>query len=263
MAQSPVQGPVGLTPVPPHIKAKHKRQNRLIIALFILIILPVTFYVGSNRLAEHTVEDWAAHPTLNLGNPTFITIDEPGDYIVWTVPTWTDCTVSFNALPVAGSTDGQTTVSAAGFYPSFSFTATQAGDYLVSCDDPAPSLGGYAMVSTPLPEATVGLIVLGGLGLAVLSGGIGLGLLIRALVENSNEKKRALLAAHPPAPYHQPGPPPVRYAAPPPHPLPPMYAARPPGAGVPSAPAQTPANRPGMPGVQPTRPTTPPWPPAQ
>ncbi len=271
MVRLPVQGPPGggLAPVPAAVKARHKRQNRLLVALIVMMVLPITFYFGSDRWAESIVLDWSAQPTMPYNQTTTIPIEAAGEYIVWTVPARADCEVSFDSQPIIGRAASTMASSGTGFYPSLAFDAPQAGDYQVICH--SDHRDGFAMVSTQIPTATAGLILLAGIGLAMVSAGVGLGLLIHALTQNNKEKRAEAYAAqlvssqrHPgwPPGSHAPGAPaPQPHAGPQPGPARPHPSSQRPAPPSPASGPQPPVTWPPTPGAQPTRPATPPPPP--
>ena len=236
------QPPAGLTPLDPAIRARRRRQNRVIIPLAVMILVPVLVAVGFSRYATSQTQAWLAHQNIPFNAPpTLVHVDGAGTWIVWTLLDRAECTVSLGgaSVPLSPPTTG-TVLEEAGFYNSGSFTAPGPGDYLVACTSALQT--GYAIVSTPSPlgQITAGLFLVIGVGLiGFLTGGI---MLILGLTRNSRERR-------PPAPPPWgpwPGRPatmgPVPPYAPGP-PYPPGPPVRPPGA-APTRPPAPPSPRP-------------------
>jgi len=179
-----------LAPVSPEVKARRKRQNRVIVAVVVLVLVPVLSVTLSNKYVDYVMAEWTSHPTFALN--TSFTVDlDPGDYVVWTFGDTASCTVSLDGTPLATTDPGpQVALASQGIYPSIGFTTRVAGSYLVTCD--ADSSSGYAMVSTGSPIGKATIVRLIGYGLAGAGGILGLVLLIIALVTNSSEKKQRL-----------------------------------------------------------------------
>ncbi len=228
----------GLAPLDPAVLARRRRQNRLIVALVVLVLIPVVAVVGGYRWGTHLEREWMAHPTFAYNTPSIVRIDQAGDYVVWTYGAMADCAVHRGDRDLTGPADPGNAMESAGFFASASFTADQPGDYDLICRSAANS--GYVLVSTasPLGQATGSLLA--GILVGVAAFIVGLILLVRALSRNSREK-RALQTPAAPLPW-----PPGVYPGP--------------GAGV-APPPVWPAGPPVNPAGPPTRPTAPPWPP--
>ena len=177
-----------LAPVSPQVKARHKRQNRVIIAVVVLVLVPV-FSIGiANRYVDSVMDAWTSHPTFPFNTSIEVDLDSGTDYVVWTYFGKASCTVAFDGQPVATYVPpAQAALETQGIYQSVGFSAPATGAYSVACAGDAP--GGYAMVSTPSPVGTIAVARL--LGYAGVAVGViaGLVLLILALVTNAEERK--------------------------------------------------------------------------
>ena len=176
-----------LAPVSPEVRARHKRQNRIIIAVIVAVLVPVLSVTLANRYVDQALDDWRSHPTFPFNTTAEVDLS-PGDYVVWTYFSKADCTVSFDGQQMATTVPpSQSVYESQGIYQSARFSASTSGTYSVICT--GDSSGGYAMVSTPSPVATATIVRLLGYVLAV--GGVitGVILFIVALITNANEKK--------------------------------------------------------------------------
>ncbi|MDR2975174.1 MAG: hypothetical protein LBV00_10785 [Propionibacteriaceae bacterium] len=222
MSQSP-----GLTPLSADVKARRRRQNRIIVALIVLVIIPAIAIVGGQRYSSHLLKEWMSHPTVNLNATGTVHLDDPGAYIVWTLGAQAQCEVRQAGANIAASNPVTSlTTSATGFFRSATFTAPEAGDYQVTCLSSQES--GYALISTESPVASMGLSVTIGVSVGVISIIVGLVLLILGLSRNSRERAAELQAPStlgPPAatmaPWSPPTPTPTTDAPPQWPPVPP------------------------------------------
>jgi|GEM_PF-2592322 len=182
-------GPAGLTPLSAPVKARRKRQNRVIVAVVVMVLVPVLAIGGAYRYATAEVRAWAAHQAISFNTPTSVHLDSPGDYVIWTTLATADCTVSFGqqavavAPPVAGSP-----MEEAGFFDSGSFTASASGEYTVTCS--SSQTDGYAMVSTASPLGRMTVVLLLGFAIGLAGFITGLVLLITGLIRNADDKRR-------------------------------------------------------------------------
>jgi len=180
--------PVGLPPVSAEVRARRKRQNRVIIAVVVLLLVPFLAITMTNQLVDSTMKTWAGQPTFPFNKPTDVYLNSKGDYVVWTFQSPAKCSVSFDQTPVATSTPApDPTLESIEFYPSAAFHAPTPGTYTVTCTSTSPT--GHVMVSTPSPVYKIGIIRLLGWGTTAVAIIIGLVLFILALVNNAAEKR--------------------------------------------------------------------------
>ena len=198
----------GLPPLDPAVIARRKRQNRIIIALLVMIGLPGLIISGSIQYGRSMVTSWASGQTFPFNTETSVHLSKPGDYVIWTYNTRADCQVILDTVFVQD--DGYPWALESGYYKAATFTANRAGDYLVTC---RAIVEGHAMVSTEAVTESAGLLIFGGIVVGVTAGLAGLTLLILGLVNNASDKRRA---NQPPwGPAGPIGGPPTRPAAPP------------------------------------------------
>ena len=176
-----------LAPVSPEVKARRKRQNRIIVAIAVAVFVPVLAITGSNKYVDQVMDAWRAHPSFAFNTSSDVDL-KSGDYVVWTYFAQASCTVSYAGQPVPTTQPpSQIALESQGIYQSVAFTATAAGTYSVICFGDSSS--GFAMVSTPSPIAKAAMVRL--LGYFLAGAGIitGIVLFVVALAANANEKK--------------------------------------------------------------------------
>ena len=176
-----------LAPVSPEVRARRTRQNRIIVAVIVLVLVPVLSTTLANRYVDSVMNTWRAHPTFAFNTTSDVDLT-PGDYVVWTFFDDAPCTVTSDGLQVATTAPPfDLALETQGIHPSAAFSVTTAGTYSVTCASTASS--GYVMVSTPSPLTKATMVRL--LGYVLAGAGIvtGLVLLILAIVANTTEKK--------------------------------------------------------------------------
>lgn len=176
-----------LAPVSPEVQARRKRQNRIIVAVIIAVLVPVLSITLANKYSNQVIASWRSHPTFGFNTTANVDLT-PGDYVVWTYYDKANCTVALDGKPLATTVPPpQSVLESQGVYQSAAFTASAAGTYSVTCVSDSPS--GYAWVSTPSPINQAALARL--LGYVLAGAGIltGIVLFILALVTNSSEKR--------------------------------------------------------------------------
>ena len=176
-----------LMPVSPEVQARRKRQNRIIVAVVVMVLVPVLPVTLANRYVDQVLADWRSHPTFAFNTTSEVDLT-PGDYVVWTYFNKASCTVDFDGQPVATTVPPpETALESQGIYQSVAFSAVTTGSYFVTCVSDASS--GYAMVSTPSPVTKAAMVRLLSYLVAGAGGITGLVLLITGLVTNATEKK--------------------------------------------------------------------------
>jgi len=176
-----------LAPVSPEVQARHKRQNRIIVAVIVAVLVPVVSVTLTNRYVDQVMDAWRAHPTFPFDTTAQVDLD-PGDYVVWTFSSKASCTIVVDGQHLATTVPpSQNVLESQGVYQSAAFSVSTSGTYSVTCAGDSSS--GYAMVSTPSPVAKAAMVRL--LGYVLAGAGVitGLILLILALVVNANERK--------------------------------------------------------------------------
>ncbi|MDR2930566.1 MAG: hypothetical protein LBV06_06655 [Propionibacteriaceae bacterium] len=255
----------GLPPLPPQVLSRRRRQNRILVALLIMVVVPIVAFVGGRQAAKSVALQWAAHSAFPLNTPAVVHLDKPGDYVVWSTSASAVCAVGLDDQTLTLLPDEPDNVHETGYHPNLSFEAPEAGDYDVVCMSENPT--GHVIVSTPFPNAEVSLLLLGGIGIAVVAGAVGLGLLLWGISKNRDEKDAERtgpqLATQPPVFLNQPATmssPTMTsatraapYASPTataPWPMPPANPQSPPNPYSPTAPGATPPASPPMPPAQ-------------
>ncbi|MCL2735077.1 MAG: hypothetical protein FWD75_00405 [Propionibacteriaceae bacterium] len=178
--------PLGLPPLSAETKAHRRRQNRVIVAVAIMVLVPLIAIMGANRYSTSEMKAWSSNPRFDLNAPAQVPLDTPGEYAVWSFSTPATCAVSFGGAPVATTPGATQPLESSGLYQSVTFTATSAGDYTVLCL--APTSGGYAMVAPPSPVNRLVLIIVAGFFVGIAGFITGLVLLVVALVTNHKER---------------------------------------------------------------------------
>ena len=221
----------GLVPLTPEVKAKRKRQNRIVVALVLLVVVPVLTVIGSQRYVDYEMKQWSHGPTFVFEEPTTIFLGIPGEYIIWSPAKDSECTLTqdgnlIEILPVEGTYSG-------GLYNAGSFVTHSSGNYEILCfstDEEADNH--YGMVSKDSPVGSLTVLLITCYLIAFASAVTGLVLLIIGIVANINEKKPRVLPSH------------IRI----PPPATPQYSAQ-----QPSVPPQYPAQQPSVPPQYPTQ----------
>ena len=176
-----------LAPVSPEVRARRKRQNRIIVAVIIAVLVPILSVNLANSYSDQVIDTWRSHPTFGFNTTANVDLT-PGDYVVWTYSNKADCTVVLDGQPLATTQPPpQSVLEAQGVYQSTAFTASASGTYSVTCV--SDSSAGYAWVSTPSPIGQAVLARL--LGYVLAGAGIltGIVLFILALITNSSERR--------------------------------------------------------------------------
>jgi len=254
MSLSPV-----LPPIPPAVLAKRRWQNRIVIALVVMILTPALVIPAANQWAQSMVTNWSAQQPIPFNTATSVHIGAPGTYVVWAFGNWTadewpTCTVTYGETDISRPTASD---SLGSYHSVVEFVARTPGEFVVECVSGAKE--GYAMVSTTSPIVRAGIILLLGYFVGGAGAITGLVLLIVALASGSGQKRHAQPVPRQPWPPRQPGPPYGTVAPYPPHgtwPSQPINGPIPPGPPGPPGPPIPPT-----PPGPPTNPAAPPWPP--
>ncbi|MDR2896506.1 MAG: hypothetical protein LBV30_07650 [Propionibacteriaceae bacterium] len=174
----------------PAVRAKRRRQNRVAIAVMVLVLVPLISQTFFPWASTQVINSWMAQQTIAANRPTTIHISSPGRYQVWVVNSDLDCRVSFDGADISqpGESDYATEIN--GIESAASFQAQAGGDYLVECL--GTTVGGYAFVSTDSPMMQAVFLSLAGRAGIVVGVIVGVILLIRAFRRNGQEKSRPL-----------------------------------------------------------------------
>ena len=191
--------------IDPEVKAKRTRQNRIMIAIAVMVVIPIVAVSGTKSAAMNMMERWLSSPTFALNTEARVVLGSPGSYEVWVLdgPS-AQCTVTRDGETVP-SRDARNDPDylQAGFYLIVAFTVTEAGAFTFFCE--SSNSFGHAMVTTASPLNNAAILLVIGWMVAAAAGLTGLVLLIVGVASNAGEKKRAQYASQPPSPMVQPG----------------------------------------------------------
>ncbi|MDR0489393.1 MAG: hypothetical protein LBG99_08405 [Propionibacteriaceae bacterium] len=186
----------GLTPLPPEVIAKRKRQNRILVALLLLIAVPIAVIMGTTKYTTYEANEWGKGPIFLFDEPTKFYLDPTQeDHIIWVTVIGAECEVSFDGVPVPVFFD-EDNYGVAGLLYAGTFEVREEGSYEVLCTSSHPD--GIGRIGTKPPFAFLGLMLVLGYGIALASGVSGLVMLILGIITNTAEK-------NPPQPRHPSG----------------------------------------------------------
>lgn len=178
------QSSPGLEPLDPMVKAKRKRQNRILVALLVMVVVPVAITAGVYQYSLSMMRDWPTGPTVMFNTQTAVHLSK-GDYTVWTYAVALPCSVQFNGDRVGTAVESPENEQVGSYYPSVKFSAANTSDYVVDC--PSRSTG-HAVVSGASPVNRIAIVVVIGILIAGVCFLTGLVLLIVGVANNSSEK---------------------------------------------------------------------------